>query len=138
MGEMSKKAYEKYAAGTINGRTMDEYDTDGDLADDMLEEMFSEGITRVGERMVGLSETRGIMVVKHAMKTIIKAEPELKESLDRLINHYFCRYRTTAVSIMSGSADKPTGTPNIGRGKFNILTADKCVKRLVEYQNKRM
>jgi len=92
--------FEKYLKGTIDGESWLSMDLNvDDEVDVVIDRLYCDELKQVKSKLDGLSEDRGIMVVKNAMRAIVEKNPELTKTLHRVIQFYFCKYKTTATQL---------------------------------------
>ena len=133
--------FEKYLNGTIDGESWLSMDLNvDDEVDVFIDRLFCDELKRIKSKLDGLSENRGIMVVKNAMRTIVQKNPELTKTLHRLIQFYFCKYKITAAQLFGASrlpkvsvGERPNSGTLVKEFEENETTVSliKCPKKFV-------
>ena len=121
--------FEKYLKGTIDGESWLSMDLNvDDEVDVVIDRLYCDELKQVKSKLDGLSEDRGIMVVKNAMRTISQKNPESTKTLHRLIQFYFCKYKTTATQLFV--ENETHASPIKCSSKFVVMDTVECSKRL--------
>jgi len=116
-----------YLKGTINGKNLERNGND----DEEIEDIYIAELQKIGKQLSGLSEKGGIMVMRTAVKMILKEEPEFKPIMERLVKCYFCTTLSTAKQIFTED-----NTPIKGKGTFNVITKETCILKMRNCQQK--
>ena len=129
--------FEKYLNGTIDGERWLSMDLNvDDEVDVFIDRLFCDELKMVKSKLDGLSENRGIMVVKNAMRTIVQKNPELTKTLHRLIQFYFCKYKITAAQLLEENETpaSASASPIKCSKKFVVMDNVECSKRLGKFK----